>query len=216
MYDSAIAVAGATIAAVGPTDEVLAQFPEAEVVNGRRKAVFPGLVNCHTHLLATADRGILEDFGFPTTLRFPVSTRSLLSPEERQVIASLGALEALRSGTTTLLEISDRVGEYAETLADTGMRLVLADNFNDVDPVKLTAGGLRVPGILAGLRAWPAAGSWWIGGTSPAMAGLPVFSHPMHRKPALPNCCGRCGNWPRRRESGIRSTCRKAGRRLKR
>ena len=140
LYDSAIGVAGAAIAALGPTEEVLAQFPDAEVVNGRGKAVFPGLVNCHTHLLATADRGILEDFGFPTTLRFPVTTRSLLSLEERQVIASLGALEALRSGTTTLLEISDRVGEYAETLANTGLRLVLADNFNDVDPVKLREG----------------------------------------------------------------------------
>ena len=140
LYDSAIAVADATIAALGPTEEVLAQFPNAEVLNGRRKAIFPGLVNCHTHLLATADRGILEDFGFPTTLRFPVTTRSLLSLEERQVIASLGALEALRSGTTTLLEISDRVGEYAQTLFNTGLRLALADNFNDIDPARMRAG----------------------------------------------------------------------------
>ena len=140
LYDSAIAIRDASIAAVGPTEQVVGSFPGAEVIDGRGKAVFPGLVNCHTHLLATADRGILEDFGFPTTLRFPVTTRSLLTAEERQVIAALGVVEAIRSGTTTILEIADNVGGFAQTLADSGMRLVLGDNINDVDPVKLREG----------------------------------------------------------------------------
>ena len=140
LYDSALAVWNSVIAALGPTQDILAQFPEGEVVDCRGKAVFPGLVNCHTHLLATADRGILEDFGFPTTLRFPESTRSMLSAEERQVIATLGALEAIRSGTTTLLEIADHVEGFAGSLSDTGMRLVLADNFSDVNPTRMREG----------------------------------------------------------------------------
>ena len=143
LYDSALAVQDTVIAAIGPAHEVEAQFPGAEILDCRGKAVFPGLVNCHTHLLATADRGILEDFGFPTTLRFPESTRSMLTTEERQVIATLGALEAIRSGTTTLLEIADHVGEFAESLADTGMRLVLADNFNDVNPARIREGAFE-------------------------------------------------------------------------
>ena len=133
LYDSAIAIDGSRIAAVGPTAEVSAACPDAEQVDSTGQAVFPGLVNCHTHLLATADRGILEDFGFPTTLRFPTAARSLLSVEEQGVMATLGALEAMRSGTTCLLEISAGVGGYAESLARTGLRLVLADNINDVD-----------------------------------------------------------------------------------
>ncbi len=140
LYDAALAVRDSTIAALGPTEEIRAQFPGAEVVDCRGKAVFPGLVNCHTHLLATADRGILEDFGFPTTLGFPESTRSMLSTEERQVIATLGVLEAIRSGTTTLLEIADNVAGFADCLAATGMRLVLADNFNDVNPARMRQG----------------------------------------------------------------------------
>lgn len=140
LYDSAIVVRDSTIAALGPSEEILARFHGAEVVNGKGKAVFPGLVNCHTHLLATADRGILEDFGFPTTLRFPTSTRSLLTVEERQVIATLGALEAIRSGTTTLLEIADHVGEFAPSLVQTGLRLALSDNFNDVNPALMREG----------------------------------------------------------------------------
>ena len=45
-------------------------------------------------------------------------------------MATLGALEAIRSGTTTLLEIADGVAGYAQNLADTGLRLVLAENIN--------------------------------------------------------------------------------------
>ena len=143
LYNSALAVRDSVIAALGSSEEIQSQFPEGEVVDCRGKAVFPGLVNCHTHLLATADRGILEDFGFPTTLRFPETTRSLLSTEERQVIATLGVLEAIRSGTTTLLEIADHLGEFAENLSDTGVRLVLADNFNDVNTSRMRQGAFE-------------------------------------------------------------------------
>ena len=139
-YDAALAVENGVIAAVGASEEVEARFPDAERVDGRGRAVFPGLVNCHTHLLATADRGILEDFGFPTTLRFPTTGRGLLSDEERAVFALLAAIEAIRSGTTTLLEISDRVPQYARPLADAGLRLFLAENFNDADDAALARG----------------------------------------------------------------------------
>ena len=140
LYDSAIAIDGDRIVAIGPTFEVLAAHPAAEVVEGGGKAVFPGLVNCHTHLLATNDRGILEDWGFPTTLRFPASARSLLTKEERQLMATLGALEAIRSGTTCLMEVQARVADYAGHLEKTGLRVVLADSVNDVDAASGGAG----------------------------------------------------------------------------
>ncbi len=143
LHDAGIAVSEGRIAAVGPTAEVARSHPDAEVVDGRGKAVFPGLVNCHTHLLATGDRGILEDFGFPTRLTFPVSARSLLSAEERQTLALLGALESIRSGATCLLEISSDVAGYAPDLAATGLRLALAENINDVDEAQAREGVYR-------------------------------------------------------------------------
>ena len=163
LYDAAIAVEGGRIAAVGPSAAVAGAFPSAELVDGRGLAVFPGLVNCHTHLLATADRGILEDFGFPTTLRFPTTGRGLLDDDERVVFGLLAAIEAIRSGTTTLLEISDDIPQYADSLAGTGLRLFLAENFNDADDdalrdgrfefssAKLTAGIRRSEDLIA---AW--------------------------------------------------------------
>ncbi len=142
-HDGGVAISEDRIAAVGPTEEVRQAHPDAEVVDGRGKAVFPGLVNCHTHLLATGDRGILEDFGFPTRLTFPVSARSLLSAEERQTLAVLGVLESIRSGATCLLEISSDVAGYAADLAATGIRLALAENINDVDETQAREGVFR-------------------------------------------------------------------------
>ena len=96
--------------------------------------MFPGLVNCHTHLCLTALRGIQEDFGFPSTLRFPITVRALMSDEENAVFAMLGALEALRAGNTTLLEIGRDTAAYADVLATSGLRLVLAHTAMDVEP----------------------------------------------------------------------------------
>ncbi len=140
LHDAAIAITGDRIAAVGRTDTILRDHPDAEVVDGRGKAVFPGLVNCHTHLLATGDRGILEDFGFPTRLTFPVSARSLLSDEERQTLALLGVLESIRCGATCLLEISSNVAGYAADLAGTGLRVALSETISDVDESRAREG----------------------------------------------------------------------------
>ncbi len=143
LHNAGIAISNDTIAAMGSTGEIEREYPDAEVVDGRGKAVFPGLVNCHTHLLATGDRGILEDFGFPTRLTFPVSARSLLNPDERRTLALLGVLESIRSGVTCLLEISSDVAGYASDLAATGLRLVLAENVNDVDEGQAREGVYR-------------------------------------------------------------------------
>ena len=153
-YGAALVVEGERIAGIGTSAEIEARYPDAERVDGRGKVVFPGLVNCHTHLLATADRGILEDFGFPTTLKFPTTGRGLLDEDGRNVFGLLGALEAIRSGTTTMLEISDDIPVYADSLAGTGMRLFLAENFNDVDDAQFGEGRYEFSSekLDAGLR----------------------------------------------------------------
>ena len=51
--------------------------------------------------------------------------------ELRDVVAQLGALEALRSGTTLALEDSNDVDDYAGALADTGMRFLLSERAYD-------------------------------------------------------------------------------------
>ena len=140
-HDGALAVQDDLIAAVGPTPEVMAQHPDAEVISGAGRAVFPGIVNCHAHLTAVINRGITEDFDFPTRLRFPMGVIDLLSEEETKTIAALGAIECIRTGNTTVLEIAGGIDVYAQEVAGAGLRLALAET---------TADGVTGPGFRPG------------------------------------------------------------------
>ncbi len=140
LYKSAIFVENGIIQDIGQSSLLEAKYPFATTIEGGGKVIFPGLINCHTHLLATADKGILEDFGFPTTLKFPTTGRGLLNEVERNVFAKLACIEAIKSGTTTLLEISNDIAEYAQTLDSTGLRIFLGETLSDIDDSKLSEG----------------------------------------------------------------------------
>src|SRR5437762_3245153 len=133
--DVALAVDGDTIAAIGPTDAVLNAHRDAEVYDGRGKALFPGLINCHAHLAATLARGFNEDFGFPNSARLAIQPASLLRGEEGTLMVTIGALEAIRTGTTTIVENSGGISRSAAALAQTGLRCVFAESVRDSENV---------------------------------------------------------------------------------
>jgi 5-methylthioadenosine/S-adenosylhomocysteine deaminase len=142
--DAALAVTGSTIAAIGPTDQVLKAYPGAEVYNGRGKALLPGLINCHAHLGATIARGFNEDFGFPNSYRLKVQPGSLMSRDEDTLMAVVGALEAIRTGSTTVVENVGGTAATASELAKTGLRWVFAESATDRE-----GGSPMTPEILA-------------------------------------------------------------------
>jgi 5-methylthioadenosine/S-adenosylhomocysteine deaminase len=133
--DVALAVVGDKIAAIGPTDQVLKSYPNADVYDGRNKALFPGLINCHAHLTATLQRGFNEDFGFPNSAKLPIQPGSLLQGEEAALMTVIGALEAIRTGTTTFVENAGNIGRYAGALSKTGLRWVFAESIRDSENV---------------------------------------------------------------------------------
>lgn len=144
LRDVALAVQGGRIAAIGPSDDVVAAFPDAERIDGMRRALLPGAVNCHAHLAAAVARGFNEDFGFPNRAGLRVSPESLMSDEERTLMAVVAALHAIRSGSTTVVENTSRIAPEAEELAKTGLRWVFAESANDrID------GGVMSPERLA-------------------------------------------------------------------
>ena len=130
-HDVALAVDGGTIAAIGPTDEIRKKYSNAEVYEGRGKALFPGLINCHAHLAQTLARGFNEDFGFPNSYRLAVQPTSLVSREEATLMAVVGALEAIRTGSTTVVENVAGTMNTASALAETGLRWVFAESATD-------------------------------------------------------------------------------------
>ncbi len=145
--DVALAIVGTTITAIGPTDEILKAYPNAQVIDGRGKAIFPGLINCHAHLTATLERGFNEDFGFPNSAQLKVRPSSLLQGEEAALMVTVGALEAIRTGTTTFVENAGGIGRYAAALSTTGLRWVFAESIRDSENV---AGPLSPEGLAKG------------------------------------------------------------------
>src|SRR5687767_6712625 len=133
--DVAVVVQGDRIAAIGATDAMLKQYPNADVYDGRGKAIVAGLVNCHAHLSATLQRGFNEDFGFPNSAKLAVSPGSLLQGEEATLMYTIGALEAIRTGTTTMVEFSSNIGPQAAALSKTGLRWVFAEGVRDSENV---------------------------------------------------------------------------------
>jgi cytosine/adenosine deaminase-related metal-dependent hydrolase len=133
--DVALAVQGDRIAAIGNTDEILRSYPRADVYDGRGKALFPGLINCHAHMDAVLERGFNEDFGFPNSARLAVRPASLLRGEENTLMVTVAALEAIRTGTTTIVQNAGGIGRSAAALARTGLRCVFAESIRDSENV---------------------------------------------------------------------------------
>jgi 5-methylthioadenosine/S-adenosylhomocysteine deaminase len=148
LHDAAIAIVGGRIAAVGPSSEIVQRFGGAEVIDGSRTAVAPGFANCHTHLGRVLARGIFEDQNAPNVA--PFSRQGFLAfpkmrPDERDAMIRLALVEAIRSGTTLVMEVGSGIADYADLLSRSGLRLVLAEQVAD------RAGGGRVgePGRIS-------------------------------------------------------------------
>lgn len=130
-HDGAIAIEGNRIVALGPSAAITARFPDAEVVDASGRAIFPGFANIHTHLVMTLARGVFEDLSPPHEPPFTGGLSPIplpaLTPAEQAVMCELGALEAIRSGTTAVLEDASHIENYAAQMQATGLRMLLTE-----------------------------------------------------------------------------------------
>jgi 5-methylthioadenosine/S-adenosylhomocysteine deaminase len=124
-----VLIRGSVIEAVG-TD--LGE-PDAEIIDATDKIVLPGLIDTHRHTWQAPLRGIAADWTlgqYMTGLHLGLS--GLFGPEDTYAGNLLGAVEALNSGITTLLDWSHNVNtpEHSDAavaaLCDSGIRAVFA------------------------------------------------------------------------------------------
>ena len=125
--DVALAVVGDSIAAIGATDQILKSYPMRCI--DAAEGDLPGLVNCHAHLTATLERG----FTRTSASRIRASQGATVSRfrATKPPDGDRGALEAIRTGTTTFVENAGGIGRYAAALAKTGLRWVFAESIRD-------------------------------------------------------------------------------------
>src|SRR5215470_18075695 len=139
--NGAVAVEGQRIAGVGPSSEIVAQFPEFKVDSFGDAIILPGLVNLHTHLELTAMRGYLEneETDFFAWLRKLTGARlELMTPDDIRVSATWGACEAVRAGITCVGDASDSAMMSMLALRDVGLRGVVYQESFGPDPKLVT------------------------------------------------------------------------------
>jgi 5-methylthioadenosine/S-adenosylhomocysteine deaminase len=140
----AIAVVGGRIAAIGSSAELEAAHPALPRFDATGLAVLPGFINAHTHTVLTALRGTVEDWEGDVIYGYMSPVSYTMTGEERSVMAALGCLEAIRSGTTTLVDPFRHVGSYAGAMAKTGLRLWLSESCADMDTRRIRHGDYSV------------------------------------------------------------------------
>jgi 5-methylthioadenosine/S-adenosylhomocysteine deaminase len=143
----AVAITGERIVAVGSPDE-LAAFDATRTVDCRGAAVIPGLVDCHNHLFQLLARGLGEGMSlWPWLCEFMWPYSAAISGEEAVASARLGAVEAVRSGTTAICDNHYSPADLGTTLGvagaieEVGLRGVVARGlFGDMTEVAKTHG----------------------------------------------------------------------------
>ena len=107
LLDGAVLVKDHLVEEVGPTNDLLARHPDAEMVHARNKVVMPGLINAHMHLYSTLALGLA---GKPAR-NFPEILSHLwwkldraLSLDDVYFSALIPYYRCITSGTTTIID----------------------------------------------------------------------------------------------------------------
>lgn len=130
--DGAVLVQGSEIVAVGTSSELVAAYPDEEVVDYGLAALMPGFVDLHTHLEYSVFRGVVDDLPY-SRWKMEVSRREeFLDEEDWADSAVLGAVEAIRSGITTIADITN-TGASLGAARDSGLRGVIYREVSTMD-----------------------------------------------------------------------------------
>ena len=122
------------IVAVGPSSHIDAKYKAKTTINAHGKAVLPGFVNSHTHIPMTLFRGIADDrdlMDWLTNFIFPAEAKNVSAPFVKKA-TRLAALEMIRSGTTTFVDMYYFEDQVAEAAKEAGIRGVLGSTVIEV------------------------------------------------------------------------------------
>lgn len=133
LRDAAVAISGDSIVFVGRREALPQALESKRTLNLYDRVIVPGFVNVHTHAILTMVRGVAEDLGFAPAYTPGVPHGHDVSPEEAVALSRLGALEALRFGSTLINDTYVHADLTMEAMAETGIRVYSCGRLHDVD-----------------------------------------------------------------------------------
>jgi 5-methylthioadenosine/S-adenosylhomocysteine deaminase len=122
-----VAISGTAIVGVGAADRIGREFRGTDTIDAIGRVVMPGLINTHTHAPMVLYRGLGDDLALMDWLQkyiFPAEAKTV-SPSFVRTGTRLAALEMLRSGTTTYVDMYYYEEEIARATKEAGLRAVL-------------------------------------------------------------------------------------------
>ncbi|MCQ2971226.1 5-methylthioadenosine/S-adenosylhomocysteine deaminase [Methanobrevibacter gottschalkii] len=112
----------------------------SKIIDATGKILLPGLINTHTHLSMTLFRGLADDLSLDSWLNdyiWPMEAN--LNGDYCYIGALLGAVELIKSGTTTFSDMYFYMEDVARAVDESGIRAVLSYgmiDFGDEDKRK--------------------------------------------------------------------------------
>ena len=124
--DGAIVIEDDRIIAVDTTSNIEKKFKGDVIIDAKKKAIIPGLVNLHFHTDITG-RGTLEEMDLVDALykRWYLMIKEV-NAEEAYWAALQGYIEAIKSGTTCVNDQYRQMMSCAKAAEETGIRAVLS------------------------------------------------------------------------------------------
>ena len=119
--DGAMAIDRGRVVAVGRKDEISNEYEGEKVLQLRKKAVFPGLIDAHMHTGFGIMRGLAQDTG--NWMMYGLQPfDNVLTENERNAGSKLGIIEAVKAGTTTLGDYETNMEFVADFIHKLGAR----------------------------------------------------------------------------------------------
>ena len=125
--DGAVAVTGSDIIDTGTFSDISKQYTSKKLLSGKNKAVFPGLINTHTHAAMVYFRGLADDLPLMDWLQNHIwpAEGKWMSEEFVGDAVELACLEMLKAGVTTYSDMYFFQNAAGKKLEKIGMRGVL-------------------------------------------------------------------------------------------
>ena len=154
--DGAVAVEGQLIVAVGTTQALKENYPEASFYDAKGRVIMPGLINAHSHIYSSFARGMHLDQPAPNKDFLEILEHmwwrmdKSLTLEDSKYSAYATGLESLKYGVTTLFDhhaspyhITGSLHTIGEATEDIGLRAALCYEVSDRDGEAIAQEGIR-------------------------------------------------------------------------
>ena len=133
LNDHALVIENDRILEIGENDVVESKYPAAEKIDCRGKVLLPGFINLHTHQTLSIARGVSEDLGTAPAYTKSVPQGQSLSVDECRTMAALGACEAVKFGSTYLVDMYANCVTNAEAFESVGVKASISEMIHDID-----------------------------------------------------------------------------------